>query len=81
MVGVGVGLRKKRRREEKKGEGIEEKGRELLLFIPTPPPPPPPPPHFPLGYLDGRLIEVTTIEEPSLGRPKSGRGRLIEVAA
>ena len=78
-VGAGVGLRKKRRREEKKGEGIEEKGRELLLFLTSPPPPPPP--HFPLGHLHGRLIEVTTIEEPSLGRPKSGRDRLIEVAA
>ena len=29
----------------------------------------------------GRLIEVTTMRELSLGRPKSGRGRLIELAA
>ena len=28
----------------------------------------------------GRLIGVTTIEEPSPGRPKGGRGRLIGVA-
>ena len=29
---------------------------------------------------DGRLIGVTTIGEPSSGRPKGGRGRLIGVA-
>ena len=29
----------------------------------------------------GRLIGVKTIGEPSLGRPKGDRGRLIEVAA
>ena len=31
--------------------------------------------------LDGHLIEVTTMGELSLGRPRSGRGSLIGVAA
>ena len=36
-------------------------------------------PNYAHQELDGRLIEVTTMGELLLRRPKGGRGRLIEV--